>query len=145
MRNSLRISTLLGMFLFTCSRTRAQDAQPDCRSMTYENRNQIDVALHIASLSGFAKDAERFPIWSGCVGVFSESGHKLLASTAIDPDGSFHLDGLAKGRYRLVITSPGFCPANATIVLKNRHGGKKHLAATMKPSAIDVCSFIEWR
>ena len=144
MSNSLRISMLLGLSLIICHRTRAHDSQPDFRSMTYEHQNQIDNVLHVRSLIGIAKGSDGFPVSSGCLGVFTESGDKLLASTSTDRDGNFRLDGLANGRYRLVIISLGFCPANATIVLKNRHG-RKHLAVTMKPSAVDVCSFIEWK
>jgi hypothetical protein len=108
-----------------------------------EHYNQVDCTLRVPSAQGEVKRLDGFSVSQGCVGVFTESGEKLLQTFHLHSEGRFEIGGLMNGKYRLVITAPSFCAANAKIVLKNKHGGKKQLSATMKPRGIDDCSYVE--
>ena len=68
---------------------------------------------------------------------------KIVASSQTDSEGHFKIQNVPDGKYKLVITSEGFCAANVGVILRCRPRAKKKLAVTMKPSGIDVCSFIE--
>ena len=144
MFNLFRFSMVLSLGLFGCYSTRAQQAHSDCGAMTYEHHNQIDYGpLHVTSVRGTVKVFDGYPARRACVGVFAESDQKLLATAVADDEGNFQIVSLPNGTYSLVVTADGLCAANVAIVLKNKSRGKKKLAAVMKPSAVDVCSYVE--
>jgi hypothetical protein len=144
MFNLFRFSIVLSLAHFGCYSIRAQQAHSDCGTMEYEHRNQSDYGpLRVTSVRGTVKVLDGLPAYRACVGVFTESNQKLLTATKADDEGGFQITGLPNGTYRLVVTAEGLCAANVVIVLKNKPRRKKKLAVVMKPSDIDVCSYIE--
>ena len=137
-----RVAVLVLIFL-ACRSVHAQESHAGCRAMKYENYNQIDYTLRVSSVRGSARLPDGFPIWHGCVGIFSEVSEKLVQFSEIDSEGRFEITGLTNGKYRLVISLDGFCAANTILILKNKRASKKLLSATMKPRGIDDCSYIE--
>jgi Carboxypeptidase regulatory-like domain len=115
-----------------------------CKDLTYENRNQTDYGpLQVTAIRGIATDAEGVTIPKVCVGVFTETGHKLIATTETDESGHFELKNIAVGDYRLVAKYEGFSPANAKLRIEQRSRSKKPLAVQMRPAGLDTCSFVE--
>ncbi len=122
----------------------AQENSVSCSQMEYENHNQINPkVVHLSGIQGIAVDETGTKLWDGCVGVFSKDGSQLIAITKIRSDGSFTLSKLARGEYILVVKSPGFCPANNAVKIGSKIRSKRNLIARRRPSAIDVCSWIE--
>lgn len=137
---------LLCALLFGCC-GRASFSQ-SCGQMAYLHQNQIDYRLgELGQIRGTGLDPNGITISQLCVGIFSESEHKLLRFAQGDDNGIFVLEtnGLPDGEYRLVIQVIGFCPVNAIIRIKSRTHRKRSLVAQMRPAAIDTCSFIEVR
>jgi hypothetical protein len=107
---------------------------------TYVNRNQIEVRpLKLSRITGIAKDEEGAVIVGVRLLLFSDPGHKLIASTVTDQDGVYAFGHIARGRYRLVAKSLAFCPANVAIQV--RYFGKKQLHLHMVVGDLDTCSF----
>jgi hypothetical protein len=114
--------------------------------MVYRHQNQIDPRpIEIRQVRGTAVDPDGVAIPQFCVGVFSETEHKLLRYAASDSNGAFALQtsGLPDGEYRVVVDVVGFCPANAIIRINSRSRRKKALVAHMRVSEVDACSFVE--
>jgi hypothetical protein len=138
-----RFSIIASLAILGCSSILAQQRLPNCASLPYERHNQIDYGpLRVTSVRGTVKVVDGYPVFQACVGIFAESGEQLLAATA-NERGEFLVAGLPNGTYRMVITGQDFCAANVVVILKNKPRGKKTLIAVMKPSAVDVCSYIE--
>jgi hypothetical protein len=115
-----------------------------CKDLTYEHRNQVDSRpLRISGVRGIVQDPRNVEIPQACVGIFTESDHKLVLSTCADSKGHFELKGVTAGAYRLVVKVEGFCPANARITLGRGAHLKNSLVAQMRPAGIDTCSWIE--
>lgn len=146
MNNTLRFSVLAIFSSFASSPLSAQQKSPLCGELQYENHNMIDYGpLRISAVRGIVKDPLGIVIPHACVGVFSESNHKLVAAERVDSEGLFEIPSIPDGKYRLIVAYDSFCAANVSIILRNRAHGKKRLVATMRPSGIDVCSHVEWR
>jgi hypothetical protein len=121
----------------------AQENAPLCKDLSYANRNQIDYGpLRVAAVRGTAKDAQGVAIPRACVGVFAETGHKLIAETLTDGDGNFELKGVPPGDYRLVVKCDGLSPANAELRIEPSRG-KKTLVVQLRPAGLDTGSFVE--
>ena len=101
--------------------------------------------LHVAAVRGVAKDAQGIVIPKACVGVFTEAGHKLVATTQTDNDGRFELNDIPDGAYRLIAKYEGFSTANAKLRIELRWQSKKSLTVQMRPTGIDTHSFVELR
>ena len=115
-------------------------AQP-CGNMEYEDRNQIDYGpVAVGQLRGKAVDLNAVPVPGVCVGLFRESDHSLIASTATSDDGEFTLKNPPRGDYRLVARYPAFGTANARVRIGR---GAKNLILRMRPSDIDTTSYVE--
>ena len=122
--------------------SRATEAS--CRDLTYESRNQTDYGpLLVASIRGTAQDAQGGPIPKTCVGVFTETDHRLIAVTRTDAGGRFELKGIPDGDYRLVAKYEGFCPANAKLHVERGKKIKTLLAVQMRFAGLDTCSYVE--
>ena len=122
----------------------AEETGAICKNFSYENRNQTDYGpLHVAAVRGVAKDAQGVAIPKACVGVFTEAGHKLVATTQTDNDGQFELNDIPDGAYRLIAKYEGFSPANAKLRIEQRSQSKKSLTVQMRPTGLDRGSFIE--
>ena len=121
-----------------------QATEITCKDLTYESRNQTDYGpLVVAAIRGVAQDAEGGPIPKACVGVFTETDHKLLAVTQTDDGGKFGLNGIPDGEYRLVAKYDGFCPANAKLRIERHAKSKKSLTVQMRFAGLDTCSYVE--
>jgi hypothetical protein len=99
----------------------------------------------VAAVRGVTKDAQGVAIPKVCVGVFTEADHKLVASTQTDEDGQFELNDIPDGDYRLIAKYEGFSTANAKLRIDQRSQGKKSLTVQMRPTGLDMHSFIELR
>jgi hypothetical protein len=97
----------------------------------------------VAAVRGVAKDAQGVVIPKACVGVFTEAGHKLVATTQTDDDGQFELNDIPDGAYRLIAKYEGLSTANAKLRIEQRSQNKKSLTAQMRPTGLDTHSFIE--
>ncbi len=144
MANLCRFFVVSSVFLFGWHSVSAQQTHANCRAIKYEHRNQIDYGpLHIGSIQGLTKDSDGVTVPRACVWVFAESDQRLLRASEADAEGHFEIVGVPNGRYRLVVSVEGLCPANVAVVLKARSHWKKNLVVTMKPGGIDECSYIE--
>ena len=124
----------------------AEETGGGCKNLSYENRNQADYGpLHVAAVRGVAKDAQGVVIPKACVGVFTEAGHKLVATTQSDDDGQFELNDIPDGAYRLIAKYEGLSTANAKLRIDQRSQSKKSLTVQMRPTGLDMHSFIELR
>jgi hypothetical protein len=122
----------------------AEETGGSCKNLSYEDRNQNDYGpLYVAAIRGVAKDAQGVVIPKACVGVFTEAGHKLVATTQTDNDGRFELNDIPEGAYRLVAKYEGFSTANAKLRIELRSQSKKSLTVQMRPSGLDTHSFIQ--
>lgn len=116
-----------------------------CDQMTYEHRNQIDLKpIELAQIRGIGVDKDGYAVRRVCVGIFTESEHKLVRFSQGGDDGVFALDttGLQDSNYRLVAQSPGFCPANAILRIRPHSHRKRKLLVHFEVSAVDHCSYI---
>ena len=80
----------------------------------------------------------RFP--SVCVGLFRESDHSLIMSTATLADGQFTFKNPPRGEYRLVTIYRAFGTANGRVRVER---GASTVIVRMRPSGIDTTSYIE--
>jgi hypothetical protein len=124
--------------------TAAEETGAVCKNFSYENRNQADYGpLHVAAIRGVAKDAQGVAIPKACVGVFTEAGHKLVATAQTDNNGQFELNDIPDGAYRLIAKYGGLSTANAKLRIEQRSQNKKSLTVQMRPTGLDTDSFIE--
>jgi len=124
----------------------AQETGAACKNLSYEDRNQTDYGpLHVATIRGVAKDAQGVVIPKACVGVFTETGHKLVATAQTGAGGQFELNHIPDGAYRLIAKYEGFSTANAKLQIEQRSQKKKSLTVQMRPAGLDTRSFIELR
>jgi hypothetical protein len=121
----------------------AQDASAACKDVKYEHQNQIDSpVLRVAIVRGTGSDPQGVVIPNLCVGIFTETEHKLVAAVGTNDNGAFEVKDVPPGNYRLVAQYAGFCPANVRIRVQPGRG-KNRLILHMKPASIDRCSYGE--
>ena len=126
----------------TASACRAQQRAGKC-SPAYQNNNNIDYGpLVFRNLSGYDIDPASARTAGGCIGLFAEEDHRLVAATAADQDGNFSFAAVVPGRYRLVVDFRGYCAANVPlrIVRWPRGGWHRKLVVHMSVGDIDACS-----
>jgi len=134
-----------------CALVLGQQTSEDCRSrVKFENRNQVDPKpLFIRALSGSILDRDRVPIPQICLGLFTEEGHQLVASTVSDDSGQYRFTPLPRGRYRLIAKVAGFCTASVPLRLVGwpRGGliGKRRIVVHMELPRIDHCSYADFK
>ena len=146
MNNIGRLFILAVFSLFARSPRCAQQSAPLCSEMRCERHNMIDYGpLRVSVIRGSAMDFQGVAVPNACVGIFSDTDQKLIATGKVDSEGLFEIPSIPSGKYRLIVAYDGFCAANVSIVLKNRLCGKKKLLAIMKPGEVDVCSYVEWK
>jgi hypothetical protein len=122
----------------------AQVGNQACKDMEYEHRNQLDnVPYRIRQVKGTASDQEGFAIPGICIGIFTETEHKLVATAETNEKGVYELKNLPAGDYRPVAHYNGLCPANVRLRIQPRLRSKKVLALHMVGPAIDSCSYGE--
>jgi hypothetical protein len=110
----------------------------------YENHNMIDYGpLVFRSVGGVVVDSAGVVVPGATIGVFTDVDHKLVTKTTTDARGSFTLQHISSGRYRLVAHFNGFCPANVPVrIVSWPHGGiGRRLVIHAVAGAIDTCSY----
>lgn len=122
---------------------RQKGASSPCR-VDYENHNQIDYGpLIVQQVKGTITDPQQGAIPKACVGIFTESDHKLVATTESLADGTFFLRSIPPGRYRLVVKADPLCAANVPLQVVKHQRKTKVLRVHMKPRGLDSCSYGE--
>lgn len=117
-----RFLIIASLAIVGCSSILAQQRLPNCASLPHERHNQIDYGpLRVKSVRGTLKAVDGYPVFQDCVGIFTESGEKLLASGAANEPEDFLVAGLPNRTYRMVITGEGFC--DVVVILKNKPCG----------------------
>ena len=132
-----------------------QAQTPNCKSpIEYGNRNQVDPKRSsvrkifgrvVAEAGRPAKKAGSVP---ACIGLFTEEGHRLVASVVADDEGRFKLATIPPGQYRIIVRDPqdGFCVANMALrVVRWPRGIAKSLVIHMRPSGMDDCSYGDFK
>jgi hypothetical protein len=110
----------------------------------YENHNQVDYGpLVVQDVKGAITDPGQGAVQKVCIGVFTETDHKLVATTASDADGKFSLQGVPPGRYRLVVKADPLCAANVPLRVVKNQRKKQVLRVHMRPHGMDSCSYAD--
>jgi hypothetical protein len=160
MANLLTIALL--PFVFAGVTSFAQEPPVSCPALIeYGNRNQVDPKpLTVSDVSGvvlfqrgkLSEEVEDVgPINDACVGLFTEKGHRLVASAKAVDDGRFRLKAVPAGLYRLVVRDPHglLCVANVPLKITARTRGRMSvggpLVVHMRSSAIDDCSYGDFK
>ncbi len=117
-------------------------------STTYEDHNQTDHSpLKVTDVRGGTRmqvgDQELPGSPGACLILFSEKGHKLVASIKADEDGTFELKDVAPGRYRLLARVGRFCTANIPIKVVKSSRDRTGILVYFVPAGIDTCSYGE--
>ena len=132
--------------LFTLSISALAQGPVKTCAVTYRDRNMIDYGpLVFRNLSGYAIDPSSVRMAGGCIGLFTENDHRLVATAQPDESGNFAFAKVAPGRYKLVADFPGFCAANVPLKIVRWPRGRAKLVVHMKPGAIDVCSYGDYK
>ena len=108
----------------------------------YENHNQTDYSpLVVHEVKGLVTDRQGSAVANECLALFTETDHKLFATTVIDPAGEFLLQNIPPGRYRMVVKADALCTANVPLrIVKNRKKAKM-VHVHMEPRGLDSCSY----
>jgi hypothetical protein len=138
-----KVSTFL-VLLITCQGLSVAQQEKTTCLVEYENHNFLELgALTVGDLKGQVTNEKSAPIPQSCLGVYTETEHKLIASTTSDENGNYKFDKIRPGQYRLVVYSHGFCTANAKITIAATGlSSLKHRAVYvhMRVGGIDTCS-----
>ena len=110
----------------------------------YENHNQTDYGpLVVHEVRGLVTDRQGSGVVANvCLGLFTETDHKLFATAAIDSAGKFLLQNIPTGRYRMVVKADALCTANVPLrIVKNRKKAKM-VHVHMEARGLDSCSYV---
>ena len=149
----VRILVLFVLGLWCQTLVAAQQTVAPCPNpIEYENHNQINpppLSLRFISGRAIAQDGVTVPYV--CLGLFTERGHRSVASVVADEEGYFRFNNISPGLYRLVAKDRygGLCTANVGIrVVRYPRGGilrGRRIVLHMIPPAIDVCSYSAYK
>lgn len=133
----------------------AQGQPPICTSqMEYGHKNQIDPEpLFVRSISGrviteVGRPAKELGTSPACLGLFTDSDHRLLAKAVADESGLFKFNSVPPGRYRLVVRDPqdALCVANLPLrIVRWPRGTLRSLVIHMRPIGLDDCSYGDFK
>jgi hypothetical protein len=134
------------LLAFAASFCPAQEPAGKC-APAYQNNNNIDYGPRVfRTVSGHAIDPFSARMSGGCVGLFAEKDHRLVATTTTDQDGSFAFATIAPGRYRLIVDFRGFCAANVPLrIVRWPRGWHRTLVVHMSVGHIDSCSVGDYK
>jgi hypothetical protein len=128
---------------------------PKCKSpIEYGNRNQVNPTRStVRGLSGrviseVGDPAREIGPVPACLGLFTETDHRLVASAVANQEGRFRFGVVRSGRFRLVVRDPlnSFCLANMPLhVVKWPRRKTKPLVIHMRPAGIDDCSYGDFK
>jgi len=79
--------------------------------------------VSVRSIAGKLMDMNRAPMPEVCLGLFTDKGHRLVASTVTNEDGEFDFSDIPEGKYRLLARVPGFYVADITVQVVDWPGG----------------------
>lgn len=140
----------------------AQQESSQCKfPIVYGNKNQVDPKLQSVNMvSGRvfnevgdvgtptknpARELGAIP--GACLGLFTEKGHRLIASAEADDEGRFKFKSIPHGKYRLVVRDPydSFCVANMPLRVSKSilRRNSKTILIHMRSEGIDDCSYGE--
>jgi carboxypeptidase family protein len=141
-----KVSACLALLAACYGVSVAQEKKDACSDeVKYENYNQIDPpALTVCDVKGQVADMNGAPMPGACLSVYTETDHKLIASTTSDEDGNYKFDKIRPGQYRLVVSYYPFCAANAKIIIAAncpRSIKYKSVYVHMRLRGIDECSY----
>jgi hypothetical protein len=124
----------------------AQGSTEKCAPV-YQNHNMVDYGpLAFRRLSGYDVDPYSVRMVGGCIALFTEGDHRLVAITEADQDGKFAFGKIPTGRYRLVVDFRGFCVANVPLrIVRWPHAERRKLVLHMALGAIDTCSHGDYK
>ena len=109
---------------------------------TYVNENQTDPApLKLSDVAGRVRGLGGDAMPRVSVSLFTEDGHRLIATVVSDRDGKFRFDKVDHGPYRVLARVEGLCTANIPIRLESSLLKHRKLEITMRPKDIDTCSY----
>lgn len=141
-----KVSAFLAVLIACHGVSVAQQEKITClHEIKYENLNQVNPdALTVRDLKGQVTDTDGATIPQACLGIFTETERKLIASTTSDEDGNYKFDKIRPGQYRLVVFYKPLCTANAKIVIaatvlnsiRNRP-----VYIHMRAAGVDSCSY----
>ena len=106
--------------------------QTDSSSPGYLNSDPPELhcgSFHARDIHGTVADPID-PLEGAEVEVFDDASQKFVAKTRSDKAGRFSFSGLPHGRYRVVLSAPGFLPENwAVTIVSWPDGGLFHSKA----------------
>jgi hypothetical protein len=161
-----RIAIITVLIFLSALLSLAQQESHQCESsIEYGNKNQIDPKPQsVRVVSGRVFDEvgdvgaptnnparELGAIPEACLGLFTEKGHRLVASVVADVEGRFKFKSVPPGKYRLVVRDPQnlLCVVNMPLRVVGwpRVGIFKRKSTTilvhMRAEGIDDCSYAE--
>jgi hypothetical protein len=154
----LTLASLTLIALASISVSAQQMPEPCRHPVEYANKNQVNPSpLSISLISGQViaevglpdhTVREIGPVTEACLGLFTEKGHKLVASTGVDADGRFTFSDIPPGKYRLVVRADPLCVANVPLVLvsgKRQDKKPKQVVIHMRPAGYDTCSYGDYK
>jgi hypothetical protein len=138
----MRWLPIIVLFALAVPVSHGQSSTEKC-SPVYQNHNMVDYGpLVLRKLSGYDIDPYSVRMAGGCIALFTEEDHRLIATTRADQDGNFVFAKVASGRYRLIVDFDGFCIANVPLrIVRWPRGVRRKLVLHMMLRAIDVCSY----
>src|SRR5687767_16034613 len=94
------VSTFLVLLITRQGLSVAQQEKTTClNEVGYENHNFLELgALTVGDLKGQVTNEKSAPIPQSCLGVYTETEHKLIASTTSDENGNYKFDKIRPGR-----------------------------------------------
>jgi hypothetical protein len=150
--NSRIISTISLIVLFASFSLGQRPAVSCQHAVEYGNRNQVDPSRSTLNLiagrviAEVGEPAKKVGAIPACLGLFTETDHRLVASAVADEEGRFRFKRIQPGLYRLVVRDRqnAFCVANMPLrVVESRRG--KTLVIHMRPSGVDDCSYGDFK
>ncbi len=89
---------MIVLLTLTVSVSQAQGLAEKC-DPTYQNHNMVDYGpLLLRTLSGYDIDPYSVRTAGGCIALFTEGDHRLVATTQADQDGNFTFGEIGTGR-----------------------------------------------
>jgi len=129
---------LVGAFFVLVAQAAANES---CAGMAYRDQRQIDTKIRVHDLRGVAIDEQNVPVPGVCVGLFTESDHKLIATIRTNDGGIFRFRSISRGTYRLVAECQAFGAANSLVIVGWR--GERSIVVRMRTVGIDTTSYVE--
>lgn len=85
-------------------------------------------------------------VGGACISLFTDEGHRFVASTTTDKYGRFKFSPVPPGIYRLVARATGFCTGNTRVEVVASSEGKTKvgLLVHIRVPNVDDCSYSDY-